>query len=516
VAEGIPVSYQENGWLKHFFRILGVLALMGGIALAQFMPNGVLPGVIFACLAVFLLVANEFQVARQKAAERSVVDTGSGFRWLGGPAEIEVQDADVEAVRLKRTPKFLNGAFKGVIRRFEVWTAGAPSTLGRDKPMCMTNRIPLDAADPLAPLIARVTEDLKQRTAAGLAGGAMLEGDGWRLAASQLSVDCGRSVETLPFVEIDKVAVFDGKICLWRRGQDGPAARISPDSKNALVLGSLMTEWIEHQRGASKGPSEAAPGASGLGRLLFERRLRAGFTLAAIFSVLGGVAGAIALVNRETRPLGIVLLAGAAVLFLLGMVFGRALFRCYELGLVRRGARRELRLLYDEITEFTYGATRTFHNGAYAGTMLSLTFRAPRGTVRYAASVQNMDADLDELRDHVAGTIAARMLRDLRAGRVVRWMDDVVFLPQGLQFRRSKMLGLAVGSVAVLPYEQIRGMNCSQGVFHLFSKGEVKAVLSKPVGAANFFPGYFVISMLLEPAGKAAQGPAAGGAANEE
>ena len=51
--------------------------------------------------------------------------------------------------------------------------------------MCMTNRIAAGAADPLAGLIARVVDDLKQRTAAGLADGAMLEGDGWRLADMQ-------------------------------------------------------------------------------------------------------------------------------------------------------------------------------------------------------------------------------------------------------------------------------------------------------------------------------------------
>ncbi len=126
MAEGISVSYQEHGWLKHFFRILGVLTLMGGIALAEFMPDGVLAGVIFGGLGVFLLVANEFQVARQKSAERQVIDTGSGFRWLGGPTAVEVQDSQVTAVRLKRTSKFSNGNFKGVVRRFEVWTAGVP------------------------------------------------------------------------------------------------------------------------------------------------------------------------------------------------------------------------------------------------------------------------------------------------------------------------------------------------------------------------------------------------------
>ena len=148
VAAGIPVSYQENAWLKHFFRILGVLALMAGIALAALVPDGGLPGAIIGGGGVFLLVVNEIRIARQKAAQRWVLDTGSGFRWLGGPADIEVQDSRVTAVRIKRTSKFSAGILKGVVRRFEVWTAGAPGTPGRDKPMCMTNRLPPTAPIP--------------------------------------------------------------------------------------------------------------------------------------------------------------------------------------------------------------------------------------------------------------------------------------------------------------------------------------------------------------------------------
>jgi len=490
VATGIPVNYQEKGWLKHFFRILGVLALMGGIALAVYVPEGVLPGIIVGGTAVFLLVINEVRFARQKAAERSVIDTGSGFRWLGGPTDIEVQDSQVVAVRIKRTSKFSAGIIKGVVRRFEVWTADS------DKPMCMTNRIPVNGTDPLAAFIVRVIEDLKQRTAAGLAGGTMLEGDGWRLAAMQLAVARGRIVETLPFVEIDKVAVFDGKICLWRRGQDEPAAKISPDSKNASVLASLLSEWIEHQREASGGQPEATSGASGMGRLLFERRRNEGIWIGLVLAVIGGVVGAVLLFERDTKPVGVVLLAAAVASLLLGLTFGRYLFRCYELGLTRRRGRGELRLLYNEITEFTYSATRMFYKGAYTGTQLSVTFRAAQGMIRYSAKVQNMDADLDELRDHIAKMIANRMLADLQAGRTVPWTSDVVFLPQGLQFRRSKMLGLASGPIEILPYEQIRSVNLNEGVFYLYSKAEAKPVISKPVGSANFFPGFFAILTL--------------------
>ena len=109
-----------------------------------------------------------------------------------------------------------------------------------------------------------------------------------------------------------------------------------------------------------------------------------------------------------------------------------------------------------------------------------------------------MDADLDKLRDHVAKLIAIRMLSDLRAGRTVPWTSDIVFLPQGLQFRRSKMLGLASGPVEIMPYEQIRGVDVNEGVFNLYSKSEAKPVVSKPVGSANFFPGYFVVLTLQE------------------
>ncbi|MGA2256699.1 MAG: hypothetical protein ABSG53_18785 [Thermoguttaceae bacterium] len=499
---GIPVNDRKTGWLKQFFRILGVLGLMGGIALVAFVPDGGLPGIVVGCVAVCLLVVNEIQVARQKAAKRWVIDTGSGFRWLGGPADIEVQYSQVVAVRIKRTSKFSAGIFKAVVRQFEVWTADS------ENPMCMTNRIDGNGADPLAALIVRVIEDLKQRTAAGLACGAMLEGDGWRLVAMQLLVAHGRVTETLPFAEIDKVAVFDGKICLWRRGQDEPAAKISPDSKNASVLASLLSQWVEHQCEASGGKPEATSGVSGMGRLLFERRRNEGFWLGIVVSVIGGVAGAAMLFDRHAKPGGVALLVAAAALLLLGVVFGRYRFRCYESGLTRRRGRNELRLLYDEIAEFTYTATRMFYKGAYTGTQLSLIFRAPRGTIRYSAKVQNMDADLDELRDHIAKMIAIRMLNDLRAGRTVPWTSDVVFLPQGLQFRRSKMMGLASGPAEILPYEQIRGVNLNDGVFYLYSKAEAKPVISKPVGSANFFPGFFAVLTLQEQAGNVGIPPA--------
>jgi hypothetical protein len=237
-----------------------------------------------------------------------------------------------------------------------------------------------------------------------------------------------------------------------------------------------------------------------MGRLLFERRRDEGFWAGFVVAVIGGVAGAILLFHRHTMPLAVILLAAAVASLLLGALYGRYLFRCYELGLTRRRGRDEFRLRYEDITEFTYSATPMFYKGAYTGTQLSLTFRAARAAIRYSAKVQNLDADLEYLRDHIAEMIAARMLGELRAGRAVPWTSDVVFLPQGLQFRRAKMLGLASGPVEVLPYEQIRGVNLHEGLFCLYSKAEAKPVISKPASSANFFPGYMVVLALLDAA----------------
>ena len=170
----------------------------------------------------------------------------------------------------------------------------------------MTNRIAVNGADPLAALIARVIEDLKQRTAAGLAGGAMLEGEAGDSPPCNCRSPAGEPWKPCPLSKSTRSAVFDGKICLWRRGQDEPAAKISPDSKNASVLAALLSEWIEHQREASGGQPAATSGASGMGRLLFERRRNEGFWLGIVVAVIGGVAGAVLLFDRDTMPLGVV------------------------------------------------------------------------------------------------------------------------------------------------------------------------------------------------------------------
>ena len=288
----------------------------------------------------------------QKAAAQSVIDTGSGFRWLGDPADVELLDSHVLAVRIKWFQKFSNGRLKGVVRRFEVWTANG------ERPMCMSNWIGPDGADPLAALIARVTEDLKRRTAANLAGGATIDGEGWRLDATRLSITRGRTVEVVPTFQIDKVGTFGGKICLWRQGEDAAAMRISPDSKNAPVLAAPLGEWVEHQRKSTGSNSPATPGKSGLGRILFERPQNGGFSLGVkVACGSAAVAANMLFIDPGAMCFSAVLLVVAAMALWLGLAFGRCAVRFYELGLTSTQGRDECRLLYSDITEVTYAAT---------------------------------------------------------------------------------------------------------------------------------------------------------------
>jgi hypothetical protein len=482
VAAGIPVSYQEHGWLKHLFRILGALALTGGIILAAFVPDGAIPGAILAVLAVTLLAGSEFYFARQRAAQRFVIDTGRGFRWLGGPTEMEVPDSDVIAVRVKRTWNYSAGNLKAVIRRFEVWTAAG------DKPMCMTNRMAGHEADPLAELMYRLIDDLKQRSAAGLAGGAALEGDGWRLADMQLTVvGRGKSI-CLPFAEIDMDGVYDGKLCLWRRGEDEPAAKIDPDSKNADVLASLLGDWIEHQRAASDGQPGASPSASGLGRLLFERRSIGGLPKYFTYPVHAAMlAVAIVFGHHLVYPV-------AVAVGIFERVFGHFRMRCYESGVGRRWGPGEFCLRFDEISEFTCAAKKILESYI----QLSMTFQAARGTIRFVGTVQNLDADLDGLRDRVAKVMAFRILCQLRDGIAVPWVGENVLLPEGLQFRRPAMFGLAAGAIEILPYEQIGDVQIEKDTFYLYGKSQGRPLTKIPAGSVNFYPGYFAVLALME------------------
>ncbi len=209
-----------------------ILLFLGNV-IAFWAVNGI-------TLAAFLV--NEAIAAVRGATRRWVVDTGTGFRWRGGPVDLEIEDRQVVALRLKRTSQVSPGNLTSVFRCFEVWTAD------RQQPLCMCNRLAAADSDPLQALIARITDGLKRRTAAGLASGAVLEGEAWTLAGTDLMIKDGGQKLTIPLHQIDQAAPCDGMFGIWRHGEHQPAAHIRPSSKNAPVLFELLRDWINVRR----------------------------------------------------------------------------------------------------------------------------------------------------------------------------------------------------------------------------------------------------------------------------
>lgn len=498
MSEGILVSGSEAAWGKWLTRGAAAVLLLPAAYLI-FQDHGLIAGLLLVVAAVATLIAGEVLAAARLAARRWVVDTRSGLRWIGEPSELRVEDRQVTAVRLAYRRKYAAGIRKHTVRDFDVWVED------RSAPLRMTNRIAVGTADPLGAMIQRICNDLKERAAAGLASGQPLTGDSWSLLPAELTIGQGRTLRAVPFLEIDKVGLFDDKLCIWCKGEDEPAARIAPASRNAPVLAALLGEWVAHQQkntvaqslpGGKADPAAVPPGGSGLGKVLFERRkkrMAMYLSLGAFIVLLMGFGLAS---EKGTRLAGWALMAGFPALVYAAWGWFHFIFRCHERGLYRKWGRRELRIPYTDITQFTYSATRHFHNGAYAGTQFSMKCVAPQGSVGYSAMLNTPDEELDKLRDHIAKVIAGRMFAQLKEGRPVAWTADMSFLPQGLQFRRAAALGLGSKPPEVLPYDQIRAANLKAGVFYLWNQTDSRPVLSKPVSTPNFFPGYFVIAAL--------------------
>jgi hypothetical protein len=186
-------------------------------------------------------------------------------------------------------------------------------------------------------------------------------------------------------------------------------------------------------------------------------------------------------------------------------------FRCHERGVWQSQLFGQKTLRYTDVGSFQYGATRHYHNGVYTGTHLSLQFRPispDRGpTIKYGTTTRGDDDDLDGLRDFISRAIAARMLEQFNAGEPVQWTANLEFLPEGIRYRPEGFLGRK--EAKLLPFADYGGYNMNQGVLFLFARGNSKYVVSEQASADNFFPGLFLLLLLLhQPAEETEEQPA--------
>jgi hypothetical protein len=179
------------------------------------------------------------------------------------------------------------------------------------------------------------------------------------------------------------------------------------------------------------------------------------------------------------------------------------MFRCHESGVSRRTRRATTTIRYRDVASYTYRATRHFVNGAYTGTTMSMEFLSRtelgRERIDWNASLQGMDEALEGLRDHISKVIAIRWLDELKAGKPVDWTSNLRLLPDGVEYRPSGFLGKK--DWVKVEFGSLGGTSMEKGVFYLFVKETKGSVIGEPVSAPNFFPGYYVLMLVLSPKG---------------
>jgi hypothetical protein len=490
---------ESTGWTT-FFRVVGFGLVVAGVAVYVTVQQPAI-AVMLAIAGAAVLVCNEF-VARDNARQRRwISDTGSGFTITDIGGERTFEDADVTDLTLYPEQRFAAGQLKSTCWQFTVGVGG------EREPIEMEYRLRPGQADPLDAMINRIGENLRQRFLGALLEGATIEGGGWNLDKSQLTITRTPEPLTIPWSEIEQVGMFEGAFCIFRRGEERAVARLGLRSRNMPVLRIILEQWLAEREMEEEEPSAELPAdhphesptcetpqeitGNGLGHILFERRSDAARTTLAVLAVLCFVGAAILLAIEEVRLLGAVAGAVGVALAVAAKFTPPSFFRCHEMGVFQSGAGGETQLRYDEVSNFSYQGTRHFVNGVYQGTRIDLTFYASTATISYATRVSDPDSDLDGLRDHISRVIAVRMCHELAEGQVVRWTSDLAFQPDGIRYTPRGLFSSK--EPQVLPYERIGRFDFENGRFLVWDDTSSSPVIKQDVSAANFFPGFFVL-----------------------
>ena len=504
MSQQILVRSSMRTWDFTLLVIAGIGAFVGGWIAHANGEQGV--GIALQVLGGLCAIGSAVGLQMRIARRQWVTITDSGFTVSDRRGESEYTDAEVRSLALNLKSNYSEGIEKSITRTLLIWLDETDEDDSSERLELKSTYKP-EEADPLAVLIQRLSQRVLDRARKMLADGSTFGGKGWVLEKQNLVVSAKPEPLHAPLSDIAMTGVVDQKLCLWRRGEDEVWTRIPIDSVNAYVLKWLIDERLAEQ------PNEADAGREdGLGRVLFERKPRTaqvvicvlgGFTLllAALGLIVGGIVGK----QNEAIPLivgGVASLLGAIGCGY-GIVHARyAKFRCHQFGLVKRGVRNSRSLRYEHVEAFTYQSTRHYHNGVYTGTIFVLDFEPvaehKANRIRYTATLHNADTELDNLRDQVAGIIAARMRRDIAAGREVVWTPGLTFRGDSLIYRASGLF--AKKDAVTIPLASIDSYKLDQGVCYLFTKQSKKAAVQENMQARNFFPGFYCMLGLINAA----------------
>jgi len=499
----ILVRGETSKWL-HAGRALSAVALVAGLVIGAM---GGPPGWFIAAGGAVVWLSLEYLAWQARRVRTWLILHPDGIEIEGPDGHRAIHDSQVTAAALETKKNLSNGELASITRKFTIWAEDQPA------PVLMENKIKVNTPDPLAELIHRLLDRLSRKFAEDLSKGGTVGGDGWQLSSQALAVGRAPHEQQIPVSELTAIDMYEGQMCVWRQGSDTAIARLPLGGRNVYLLPALAQPFLsEHQAG--KGTAESG----GLGRILFERKTR---RTTIVLTIIGGlvmllvgviltIAGMMEQAGKDSPLLiGIILSIAGPLVSLLGASFAFSSFRCHERGVFQKNLFGQKTLRYTDVGSFLYSATRHYHNGAYTGTHLLLQFRplaAGQPTIKYGTTSHGDDDDLDELRNFISRAIAVRMAEQINAGQPVPWTANLHFVPEGIRCRPDGFLGKK--DFVLIPYAEYGGYDMQQGVFYLFAKGKQKYVASEQSSADNFFPGYFLLMMMMHQTVEAEEAPA--------
>ncbi len=471
-------------------RILSALLAVVGIGLLLF--GQPLAGTVFASFGGSLWIAFEIAAAIIRSRREWLEDTADGFVHSTKTGPEQFSDEQVTSIAFDHKKIFVNGTAKSMQRTCRLWIDED------EKPIVLLNKFPLEAADPLYDLLTRLSHKLQSSFDQLLRDGGDIDGDGWWMNRDEIHIGTGPAERIVLLPNITECAIFDNQMCLWQIDQDEAFAKFPAGSRNACQLPLLLADHLQKHQAA--GDSADSPG---LGRILFERKTKTS-TRVIVFG-LAMVTGLVSMGMMFGAPEPIIKFFGGALALLTGFLLyssralKRAVFRCHQRGVQKAGMFSDRQLRYSDVASFTYSATRHYHNGAYVGTSINMKFdplpEAEGKPLAYNTSVNGEDESLEELRDFISRAIAARMADRLAAGQRVPWTDNLAFLPEGIEYRKGGFVGRKAPEV--LPLTEYHGYGLDQGSFSLFQKEIKKPIMTESASAKNFFPGFYLLQLLL-------------------
>lgn len=426
--------------------------------------------VIAAAIALPFLAVALWRWPRQRWVE--VAPTGFVLNWRGGARSFD----DDQVVGLARRSAV--GLGNVTEHRIELEVRDGP-------PVGFAYSVSPGAADPMAVLWTRLVRHLSHRLRGRLDQGERLAGDGWHVDASGLHH--GQGVLTLD--QISMVGWFERRLCVWKDDEERACLRLPLVSRNVWPLGDFLFERVRTRPGFPR----LLPGKP-LGRVILERGtkgwvpgllgLAAGLLVGGsmlVYALPGGTQMLNWLVYIAVGILALAFLGGYSLLR--WCLNGPLIF--HEFGVVQRpwrGAERSL--LYHEIGTVTWTPGPRIALRPLPG--------LDRPEIRYFSSNMQEDEDWVNMRTRVCINLAMRWRKEVQEGAVA-WTPRLRFLPAGLEYHPSRMIGS--GEPVQVPYV-LTSYQIVTRSFNLFVAGRNRPVCVESIGRANFFPGLLLLNMI--------------------